>query len=88
MFLQHRDPPRRVALDHHRFVVGLGVAVGGAGIVATLGRLSPVRVRAALQDSPLLDRIAPILLTAKGAHWLASETTGTDIAFLLKQNLF
>ena len=56
-------------------------------IVATLGRLPPVRVRVALQDSPLLDRIAPMLLTAQGAHWLASGTIGTDIAFLLKQNL-
>ena len=56
-------------------------------IVATLGRLPPDRVRAALQDSPLLDRITPMLLTAQGAHWLASETIGTDIAFLLKQNL-
>ena len=57
-------------------------------IVATLGRLPADRVRAALLDSPLLERIAPMLLTAKGAHWLASETMGTDIAFLLKQNLF
>ena len=56
-------------------------------IVATLGRLPPVRVRAALQDSPLLGQIAPMLLTAQGAHWLASETIGTDIALLLKQNL-
>ena len=57
-------------------------------IVATLGRLPPVRVRAALQDSPLLDQIAPMLLTAQGAHWLASDTIGTDISFLLKQDLF
>ena len=57
-------------------------------IVATLGRLPPGRVRAALQDSPLLDQIAPMLLTARGAHWLASDTIGTDVAFLLKQNLF
>ena len=56
-------------------------------IIATLGRLSPDRVRMVLQDSPLLDRVAPMLLTADGAHWLASETIGTDIAFLLKQNL-
>ena len=56
-------------------------------IVATLGRLPPDRVREALHDSPLLDRIAPMLLTAHGAHWLASETIGTNIAFLLKQNL-
>lgn len=56
-------------------------------IIATLGRLPPDRVRAALQDSRLLDQVAPMLLTAQGAHWLASETMGTDIAFLLRQNL-
>ena len=56
-------------------------------IVATLGRLPPDRVRAALQHSPLLAQIAPMLLTAEGAHWLASETIGMDIAFLLKQSL-
>ena len=69
------------------------VTVANAGqpvedwIVATLGRLPPARVRAALQHSPLLAQIAPMLLTAQGAHWLASGTNGTDIAFLLKQNL-
>ena len=57
-------------------------------ILATLGRLPPDRVRAVLQGSPLLDKIAPMLLTAQGAHWLASEIIGTDMAFLLKQNLF
>ena len=57
-------------------------------IVATLGRLPTEKVRAALQGSPLLDRITPMLLVAEGAHWLASETIGTDIAFLLKQNHF
>ena len=56
-------------------------------IVATLGRLPPKRVRTYLQHSPLLDRIAPMLLTAQGANWLASEAIATDIAFLLKQNL-
>ena len=55
-------------------------------IVATLGRLPPDKVRAALQNSPLMDKIAPMLLTAQGAHWLASESIGSDIAFLLKQN--
>ena len=56
-------------------------------IVATLGRLPPDRVRAALRYSPLLDHVTPMLLSARGAHWLASEAMGTDIAFLLKQNL-
>ena len=56
-------------------------------IVATLGRLPPERVLAAFHDSPLLERIVPVLLTAPGAHWLASETAGLDISFLLKQDL-
>ena len=55
-------------------------------IVATLGRLPPDRIRAALHGSPLLKQISPMLLTAHGAHWLASEAIGADIAFLLKQN--
>ena len=56
-------------------------------ILATLGRLPPNQVRAALKGSPLLDQIAPMLLTAQGANWLASRDMGTDIDFLLKQNL-
>lgn len=55
-------------------------------IAATLGRLPPDRVRPALQGSRLLAQVAPMLLNAEGAHWLASESIGTDIAFLLKQN--
>ena len=57
-------------------------------VVATLGRLPPDRVRAALKETPLLNQVAPMLLTAQGAHWLASETIGNDISFLLNQNLF
>lgn len=56
-------------------------------VMATLCRLPPDGVRAALRDSPLLDQITPMLLIAEGAHWLASESIATDIAFLLKQNL-
>lgn len=56
-------------------------------IVATLCRLPPDMVRAALRGSPLLGQIAPMLLIAHGAHWLASESIDSDIAFLLKQNL-
>lgn len=56
-------------------------------VIATLGRMRPDRVRAVLQESPLLEQIAPMLLTAQSAHWLASEKISTDIAFLLKQNL-
>ena len=35
-------------------------------ILATLGRLPPNQVRAELQGSPLLDQIAPMLLTGHG----------------------
>lgn len=56
-------------------------------IVATLGRLPPNLVRTYLRDSPLLDRVAPMLLTGQGAHWLTSEVATTGIAFLLKQDL-
>ena len=57
-------------------------------VVATLGRLPPDQTRAALQHSPLLERVTPMLLTARGAHWLSSEAISTDIAFLLKQDLY
>ena len=69
------------------------VAAAGAGqqapdwIVATLGRLPPNLVRAHLQRAPLLDRVAPMLLTATGSHWLASENVTAGIAFLLKQEI-
>lgn len=57
-------------------------------VVATLGRLPPERVRTALQGSPILDQINPMLLIAKDAHWLSSGSNETDIAFLMKQNLY
>ena len=59
-----------------------------AWVVATLCRLPPDRVRTALQGSPLLDQINPMLLIAKDAHWLTSGTNEADIAFLMKQNLY
>jgi len=54
--------------------------------VATLGRLSPDLVRAHLKDPALLQRIAPMLLIAQGANWLATEQSTTDLSFLLKQD--
>jgi hypothetical protein len=56
-------------------------------LLATLGRLPPDMVRQRLRGTPLLERIAPILLVAPGANWLATEEAVTDIAFLVKQNL-
>ena len=58
-----------------------------AWILNTLGRLPPNLVRERLQDTPLLDRIAPMLLMSEGANWLASEKVTSDISFLIKQNL-
>jgi hypothetical protein len=57
-------------------------------LLATLGRLPPERVREQLRDSPLLERVSPMLLLAPGANWLSSDIATADIAFLLKQNLY
>ena len=55
--------------------------------LATIGRLSPDMVRAGLAGTPLLERVEPMLLVARGASWLTSEEASADIAFLLKQAL-
>ena len=57
-------------------------------VLVTLGRLSPVLVEQRLAGTPLLERIAPMLLIAQGANWLSTETALADITFLRKQNLF
>ena len=49
--------------------------------------MPPDRIRHLLAGDPLLERIAPLLLTAEGAHWLASEKKATDIRFLLAQDI-
>jgi hypothetical protein len=54
--------------------------------IATIGRLSPNKVRERLQGTPLLDRLKPMLLLAPGASWLANEEALTNMAFLLKQD--
>ena len=93
------DPRRAPAASEALRIVGSAdvlqalVAAAGASqrvpdwIVATLGRLPPSLVRPHLQGSALLDRVAPMLLTAAGSHWLASENVATGIAFLLKQDI-
>ena len=93
--------PRRVSAACEALrIIGsadvLQALVAGAGvgrsvpdwIVATLGRLPPDLVRAQLQGSPLLNRVEPMLLTAPGSHWLASEVLASGIAFLMKQHLW
>ncbi len=57
-------------------------------VLATLGRLNPGDVRHELRDSPLLERISPMLLISKGANWLTSDLLITDTAFLQKQDLY
>ena len=54
-------------------------------LLATIGRLSPGMVRAELRGTSLLERLAPMLLVAHGANWLADEDAASDIAFLLRQ---
>ena len=59
----------------------------GNWALATIGRLSPDVVRAELAGTPLLERIEPMFLVARGANWLTNEDASADIAFLLKQVL-
>ncbi len=56
-------------------------------ILATLGRMPPARVRWLLARDSLLSRISPLLLTAEGANWLATEEKRTDLRFLLSQDI-
>lgn len=62
-------------------------ASGHDWVLATLGRLPSALVKAAIVNSELMKRIAPMLLMGGGANWLASEDRVMDIAFLTKQNL-
>jgi hypothetical protein len=56
-------------------------------VLATLGRLPAALVKPAIAETPLMKRLAPMLLMGEGANWLASEDRVMDIAFLAKQNL-
>ncbi len=56
-------------------------------VLATLGRLPPAHVRAAIAGSDLMQKLGPMFLLSEGANWLASEDRLMDIAFLTKQNL-
>jgi len=96
--LHQGDPRRAPAASEALRVIGSDAAVGALiaaakasnaanWLLATLGRMDPNRVRHVLQGDPLLATLEPMLLTANGANWLASEEATTDMAFLLKQNL-
>jgi hypothetical protein len=56
-------------------------------ILATLGRFPADKVRTALKDNPLLDRLGPLLLLSNTDNWLAEDTADIDLKFLFKQNL-
>lgn len=56
-------------------------------VLATLGRLPLALVKPVIAETPLMRRLAPMLLMGEGANWLASEERVMDIAFLAKQNL-
>jgi hypothetical protein len=47
--------------------------------LATIGRLPPDMVRAHLHGTPLLEQLAPMLLIAEGANWLAREDAVTGM---------
>lgn len=42
-------------------------------LLATLGRLNPKKVRAALMGNSLLEKLRPILLLSQGENWLAKD---------------
>ncbi|WP_137079918.1 HEAT repeat domain-containing protein [Halomonas caseinilytica] len=56
-------------------------------VLATLGRMPPERVRDALKDDPVIQKLAPMLLVANGANWLASDKCYRDLVSLLSQRL-
>lgn len=56
-------------------------------IIATLGRLAEPSVRAALQGSPLLAELEPLLLGSSATNWLAREDASASLGFLVKQYL-
>lgn len=56
-------------------------------IIATIGQFPPQMVRSALQNSPLLDRLAPMLLVAEGANWLSRVEAKRDFEFLFRQTV-
>jgi len=56
-------------------------------VIATLGRLSPVKVREVLAGDPLLDRVNPLLLLSEEDNWLAGGNVRTDLEFLLGQSV-
>jgi hypothetical protein len=56
-------------------------------VLVTLGRLEPDKVRAALQNTSLLEQIAPVFLLSSSENWLAVDGVDIDLKFLIKQNL-
>lgn len=56
-------------------------------LLATLGRLPPDRVRAALAGDAVLDRLAPLLLLSDRTNWMADDAVEIDLKFLIKQNI-
>ena len=56
-------------------------------LLATLGRLPPSHVRAALAGDPILGQLAPLLLLSDRTNWIADDAIDIDLKFLIKQNL-
>jgi hypothetical protein len=92
------DPERAPAASEALRIIGTDLVLGwlldaqrstnqsDAWILATLGRLPVMMVRAALHGNALLSRLEPLLLLSESSNWLADSTVDIDIKFLLKQN--
>lgn len=97
--LRGEDPRARAAASEALRLVGGELVlralvdaarVGGgrrAWILATLGRLDTVRVRAALWGDPLLSEVEPMLTLGPAENWLAAAETASDLRFLLLQDV-
>ena len=75
------------ALVLTRLIEAVNAGAASNWLLATIGRLSPEMVRAALRGTPLLARLEPLLLLAPGGNWLSSDEIALNLSFLLKQNL-
>lgn len=56
-------------------------------ILATMGRLNPASVRAALAGDPLLMELEPLFALTSTENWLAAAEAAEDLRFLLQQNM-
>lgn len=64
-----------------------GSSISRDWVIATIGKLNPDLVTSHINQSALFNQIRPMLLTASGGSWLASDDIRADLTFLSKQRL-